>query len=95
MGDVCLSVNRSNVQQSEGWNQLGPSQCRLWKETGSQVLGSWNKEARANSHLYRVRGAVTSAVLTSQCSYPICTPGYELRVLTSRCVEMRVYTRQQ
>ncbi len=33
-----------------------------WKETGSQVLGSWNKEARANSGFYRVREATLAAL---------------------------------
>ena len=28
---------------------------------GSQVLGSWNKEARTNSSLYRVREAAVAA----------------------------------
>ncbi len=32
------------------------------EETGSQVLGSWNKEARADSCFYRVREAAVAAV---------------------------------
>ena len=34
---------------------------RVRKETGSQVLGSWNKEARANSSLCRVNEAVAAS----------------------------------
>ena len=39
-----------------------PYQCRVLKETGSHILGSWNKEARADSSLYRVRVAAVVAV---------------------------------
>ena len=37
-------------------------QCRVRKETGSQVLGSWKKEARADRGLYKVREAAVAAV---------------------------------
>ena len=36
--------------------------CRVQKGTGSQVLGSWNKEARAHSGLYKVREVAVAAV---------------------------------
>ncbi len=38
--------------------------CRVRKETGSQVIGSWNKEARANSSFYRVREALWQLQVT-------------------------------
>ena len=38
------------------------SSCRVWKGTGSQVLGSWNSEARADSSIYRVWEAAVAAV---------------------------------
>ncbi len=38
--------------------------CRVRQETRSQVLGSWNKKARANSSLNRVKEAAVVAVLT-------------------------------
>ena len=44
-----------------GWGDV-VHHCRVRKETGSQVLGSWNKQARANSGLYGVRGAAVVAV---------------------------------
>ena len=43
------------VQNGTGWQSwlavqlMGGGQCPARKETGSQVLGSWNEEARANS----------------------------------------------
>ena len=54
------------------------SSCGVRKGTGSHVLGSWNKEVRGNSGLYRVREAAAAAVhsMGKQCSYPICTFGY-------------------
>ncbi len=36
--------------------------CRVLKETGSLVLGSWNQEARADSGFYRVWEAAVTAV---------------------------------
>ncbi len=37
-------------------------QCRIRKGTGSQVLVSWNNEARGNSGLYWVKEAAVTAV---------------------------------
>ncbi len=37
------------------------SNCPGRKETGSQVLGSWNKQVRADNSFYRVREAVVAA----------------------------------
>ncbi len=37
-------------------------QCRVQKGTGSQVLGSWNEEARVDSSFYRVWEAAVVTV---------------------------------
>ncbi len=68
---------------------------RVRKEMGSQVLGSWNKEARADSSLYRVRGAAVVAaancvarVPSAQCSYIPCLYSWvcALGIYILRCV---------
>ncbi len=70
--------------------------CRILKGTGSQVLGSWNKEAKTNS-VFGVWEAAVAAVAGwlpikgTQCSCPISTLGHVLRVL--RCAQVHVYTR--
>ncbi len=62
---VCLNhqphVRLSRLRQVS-WALGTVHSCRVRKEMGSQVLGSWNKEARADSGLYRVRGAAVVAV---------------------------------
>ena len=54
------------------------------KGTGSQVLGSWNEEVRADSGLYRVKEAAVVAVcncVVRVCSalFPSSTLGYAFR----------------
>ncbi len=44
--------------------------CRVQKEMGSQVLGSWNNEARVDSGLYRVREAAVAAVYNCMVRAP-------------------------
>ncbi len=64
------------------------SQCRsvhcflfLSSPEGSQVLGSWNKETRAQNRVRETAVAAVCNCLVSegiQCSYLICTLGYAL-----------------
>ncbi len=56
--------------------------CRVRKETRSQVLGSWNKEARANSSFYRVWEAAVAAM--SNCIVRACS-ALTLSVLLGVC----------
>ena len=63
---------------------VGRGLYRVRKETGSQVSGSWNKEARSDSSFYQVSEAnwiVRACSMGTECFYPFCTPGYVLRVL--------------
>ena len=57
--------------------------CRVWKETESQVLGSWNKEARADSGIYGVRGAAVAAI--HNCIAKVCN-ALTLSVLFGLCL---------
>ena len=59
------------------------------KGAGSQVLGSWNKEASMRFLLGwgSCCGSCDKLCKGTQCLYPICTLGYVLRVL--RCIWFR------
>ncbi len=57
--------------------------CRVRKETGSQVLASWNKEAKADSSLYGVKEAAVAAVCN--CLVRACST-LTLSVLLGMCL---------
>ena len=69
------------------------TQCRVQKGIRSKVLGSWNKEARAQSSFYRVRGAAvaTERICSwgTECSCPVCTLGYALTLFVLLGMRLR------